>query len=319
MADNSGFNEFKHSLKQEFSDIKRLLEGVMSQNRAVASSLGRLVNDLKEKLPTAGMDGDETMNADASSCLTVITPLEAYHKRLRHAAEVSVGIFNGAVYGDWVDGLHRSVIFFRLLCTDPYPTDHDVFDAFMSYRMDVPEAIVTNWWDSHKREMLKKFNDRRAAFIRSIKDQVGIWLGCGKCPVEAGFPQVTKDWRTACALRWCTEKNLARRSGALSVFYPRKITDIVLAQAVKCDPLEKYSGLYVPEGTPPGEWGVNLIVIEAFTLNIIAISFGEKAGLLDFSCCEETLGGNRLTVAVRLVLRQRALYFATNIENDDDE
>jgi hypothetical protein len=60
MADNSSFSEFKLSMKHELSDIKRLLEGVMSQNRAVASSLGRLVNEMKDKLPPAGNNGDET-------------------------------------------------------------------------------------------------------------------------------------------------------------------------------------------------------------------------------------------------------------------
>ena len=320
MADNLGFNELKQSMKQEFGDIKRLLEGVLAQNRAFASSLGRLVNDLKDKLPAASVDEDETINADSSSGLSsprILTPLDAYHKRLRHAAEVSVGIFNGAVYGDWVDGLHRSVIFFRLLSLDPYPHEHDVLGAFMAYRMDVPEAIVTEWWACHKREMMKKFNDRRAAFIRFIKDQVGIWLGCGKCPIEAGFPQVTKDWKMACSLRWFAEKKLARPS-FFHFFYPKKVTDIVLAQALKCDPLEKYSGVYVPENTPPAEWGIHLIVLEAFTLNIIAISFGQKAGSFDFSSCEETLGGNRLMEAVKLVLRQRALYYASYDDEDDD-
>jgi hypothetical protein len=320
MADNSSFSEFKLSMKHELSDIKRLLEGVMSQNRAVASSLGRLVNEMKDKLPPAGNNGDETREGDESSALSpriVMTPLQAYHKRLRHAAEVSVGIFNGAVYGDWVDGLHRSVVFFRLLSLDPYPAEHDVLDAFMAYRLDVPEEIVSEWWVTHKREMIKKFNDRRAAFIRYIKDQVGIWLGCGKCPIEAGFPQVTKDWKMACALKWVAEKKVARRP-PFNLCYPKKVTDLVLAQAVKCDPLEKYSGVYVPEGTPAGEWGPHMIVLEAFTLNIIAISFGQKAGPLDFSCCEDTLGGKRLMDAVRLVLRQRALYYAEYDDADDE-
>jgi hypothetical protein len=319
MADDLGFNEFKHVMKQEISDIKRLLEGVMTQNRAVAASLGRLVNDLKDRLPTGSDDGDEKVNADISSGVSrrIITPLEAYHKRLRHAAEVSVGIFNGAVYGDFVDGLHRSNVFFRLLSLDPYPTEQDLLDAFMAFRLDVPEDVVTEWWASHRREMMKKFNDRRAAFIRFIKDQVGIWLGCGRCPIEAGFPQVTKEWRNAVALRWYAEKKLARQNVS-GLFYPKKVTDIVLAQAVKCDPLSKYSGVYVPADIPVFEWGTHLIVIEALTLNIIAISFGQKAGPYDFSCCEETLGGNRLAEAVKLVLRQRGKYYVEYNDDEDD-
>jgi hypothetical protein len=242
-----------------------------------------------------------------------VTSTQAFAKRMKNASALMTGLFNHSQYGDFFDGHKRSSVYMRQLCVDPFPAEDELLATFLEARLDVPEYLVKQWYSAHQTILFTQFRNRRNAFIRWVKDQIGLKLDCGKAPVEGGNPAVLKAWKTSCGRCWKHAKKAARADGLL---YPEGLSFMIFEHVDKCEEQNQYNWGYVPQDLPPEEWVSNLVILEAFALNIIAVSFGQVASGKDYQCNVDTLGGKLLCKAAVVVLQQRAKYKPIEMEEE---
>jgi hypothetical protein len=161
------------------------------------------------------------------------------------------------------------------------------------------------WWGIHKTAIGDRFRDRRSAFVKYIRDNVGEHLGMGKCPSEKGNPKAIRDWKIGVCNAWTMGLIIAR---CQRLYYPAFVTQLVLSTSSSSDPYTTYLGEYVPVDLDAGDYWRNLIILEAFACNIIAVCFSERICRQNVQCDEDNAGGEALGKAIKLVLHQRGFY-----------
>ena len=230
---------------------------------------------------------------------------DVYERRMRNASVVFQGLFNGNLFGEVLDGQKRACVFFRQLCINPYPKEKELGNLFMENREDVSNLAVKNWLESNSKEFMASFRNRRSGLIRFVKEAISIQLGIGRIPLENGVPVVLQEWRKKVRDAWAAAKLAAKGEG---LFYPRAVSQFLFEHAKVSDTYSTFSCGHCPDDLLRDLWWSNLIILEAFALNVISTSFGGRTSDGNIECCEKNLGGEVLKEFSQLVLRQRSRY-----------
>jgi hypothetical protein len=308
MASSQTFNEFKTLILERIEYLVRMQEADQVLIKSIATSQALFFRQLRVSGGMAPIGG--------------AMPIRKHNEEAMSNPFLNLdSLFNAARHGELINGQKRQAILLRQLCCDPYAGLDALKLQFFNSRLDITEANFSLWWDFHYQAILDRFRDRRASLIRFIKDKVGEELGVGKVPPEKGDLQLTRRWKQRVSTVWAEAKAAAADEGFM---YPVFVTNLLLNYVKKNDPyMEKaYKGGFVDETCPPSDWWNNLVILEAFALNVLAVCFGEEICKRNLPCDEETIGGRSLQRGIATVIHQRKLFQVeeTNVEveNDDD-
>jgi hypothetical protein len=296
--------DFQAFVKGQFRDIKRMLDISQAQAKSLACSHEVIITKLAELTsPGVFVEGNEPMSKRPR------TIRDAYDNRMQNASVVFQGLFNGNLFGDIRDGQKRTSVFFRQLCINPYANEKALGNLFRDSKEDISDTAVTNWLEHNSKEVMSSFRNRRSGFIRFVKDALGMALGVGHIPLENGVPAVIMAWKLKVRDAWLVAKKNAEGEG---FFYPRLISLFLLEHAKVSDNYSAYTSGFCSEDTEKEFWWTNLIVLEAFALNVISVCFGRHTLESNIECSERNLGGIFLKLSIELVLRQRSRYDIDN-------
>jgi hypothetical protein len=224
---------------------------------------------------------------------------------MQKASVVLQGLFNGNMFGDVRDGQKRACVYFRQICKNPYPLETEIGSLFRECREDVSLIAVSNWLESNSKELMANYRNRRSGLIRFIKEAISMSLGVGRIPLENGTPSVILEWKLVVRDAWLLAKEAAKAEG---LFYPRIVSHFIAEHAKASDPYITYSSGHCPLDLDIELRWSNLIILEAFALNIISVCFGKRTTDRNIECSQKNLGGALLKESVSLVLQQRSRY-----------
>ena len=304
MGDRLSERDFQIFCRQQFNDLRRMLDINHSQFKSLAKSHEVLLLKVEELVngssaAVAGYDNDGPASKRPK------TIHDAYDNRMQKASVVLQGLFNGNMFGDVRDGQKRACVYFRQICKNPYPKETEIGSLFRESREDVSMVAVTNWLESNSRELMANYRNRRSGLIRFIKEAISMSLGVGRIPMENGSPNVIQEWKLVVSAAWLAAKEAAKIEGLI---YPRIVSHFIAEHAKASDPYTTYSSGHCPLDLDNELWWSNLITLEAFALNIISVCFGKRTAGLNIECSQKNLGGALLKETVSVVLHQRSLY-----------
>ncbi len=301
---------FEQFVTGELVDMKRILSTLLNQSKILADNQKKIMGAL---VPGEGGNGGARLVRGGISERKNMTAKEVFFMKVSNAAGVVDGLFTYSRFGDYYDGHKRSAVLFRQLAKKPYCSDEELLGSFIDGRMDVPESVVIEWFKEHKEVITMKYRDRRSSFVRQVKERVSLHFSCGKIPVVAGNAGVMKKWKRTVGDNWDLAKFEARKSG---LHYPRVLTSIVERIAQQSDTYVQYKAGFVEENIEQSEFAINLIILEAYACNVVAVCFGKRACDEEVECNDETLGGEALVKAMRKVVLQRARYDDEEVDGD---
>ena len=209
-------------------------------------------------------------------------------------------MFTGIGDGSAMWGVKIGTVCFRLLTTNPYPTEIELLESLLEQRKGIPAGNVKVWFHAHRQRIRTAFRDKRSSYMRNVRHQISQVM-----QVEYN-KEHTKEWRVQCSASWNLLKEDAEKGGLL---YPTEVTDIAFSIALLWDKMGGYTTELLPYERPgaPAEVDdcsrTSIVTLEALTLLCCEITFCYVESQLSAATC----GTEFLDQAVQCVLEQRMI------------
>jgi len=129
-------------------------------------------------------------------------------------------MFTGIGDGSAMWGVKIGTVCFRLLTTNPYPTEIELLESLLEQRKGIPAGNVKVWFHAHRQRIRSAFRDKRSSYMRNVRHQISQVM-----QVEYN-KEHTKEWRVQCSSSWNLLKEDAEKGGLL---YPTEVTDIAFS------------------------------------------------------------------------------------------
>ena len=183
MASTSS-DEFCEKVIEQLDHLAKQNDLNMAQIKVIARNQNKIIALLSKQ----GMNLYTCSTPD-----TVDRQLVLNDVNLQGVTRIFGGLFDGNRQGEFVNGQKRQCVLFRALAINPYASIDDVKTELEHAKEGIQDSVFQTWWAIHKTAIGDRFRDRRSAFVKYIRDNVGERLGMGKCPLEKGNPKNVRN------------------------------------------------------------------------------------------------------------------------------